>query len=235
MKSTSFTPIFYNFSCGCIWLYSNMIASSICTVLLMSFGSIGYAFLPPIQRCSYSKASMKRTELMSLADDLSAPLDNLRTVLLGALRFTAVTSAAFFLSNIILVSNDQNLHSVDFGSMIMPSSVQARNLPVSNGASGANRGTALTLAPILKLKNAIDVAIVELPNIPKCEAIFSKIPLIEKDFKVLFDEHSEGISYKQQFLDQNAFLVYYTRGFDGPGRPSIEDEDSARCVIHNFC
>jgi hypothetical protein len=50
----------------------------------------------------------------------------------------------------------------------------------------------------------------------------------------LFDEHSEGISYKQQFLDQNAFLVYYTKGFDGPGRPSIEDEDSNRYSLWRF-
>ena len=65
-------------------------------------------------------------------------------------------------------------------------------------------------------------------NLQECETLLSKIPLIEKDFKKLFDEHSEGISYKQQFLDQNAFLVYYTKGFDGPGRPSIEEEDSNR-------
>ena len=37
-----------------------------------------------------------------------------------------------------------------------------------------------------------------------------------------------SISYKQRFLDQNAFLVYYTKGFDGPGRESIETEDSVQ-------
>ena len=171
---------------------------------------------------------------MSLADDSSIQHINFKNAASGALRSSAVASAAFFFSNIILDSHGQNLHLTDFGRMIMPSSVQARNLPISNGASGVNRGTAVTLVPILQLKNAIDIAIGELPNIPKCEAIFSRIPLIEKDFKKLFDEHSEGISYKQQFLDQNAFLVYYTRGFDGPGRPSIEDEDSARCVTLIF-
>ena len=34
------------------------------------------------------------------------------------------------------------------------------------------------------------------------------------------------VSYKQKFLDQNAFLVYYTKGFDGPGRPNIEEDDT---------
>ena len=29
---------------------------------------------------------------------------------------------------------------------------------------------------------------------------------------------------KQVYMDQNAFLVYYTQGFDGPGRPKMEDE-----------
>ena len=39
---------------------------------------------------------------------------------------------------------------------------------------------------------------------------------------LIFDEHSEDISYRQQYLDKNAFLVYYTKGFDGVNRPSIE-------------
>ena len=34
------------------------------------------------------------------------------------------------------------------------------------------------------------------------------------------------MSYKQRFLDQNAFIVYYTKGFDGPGRPKIEEYDT---------
>ncbi|CAJ1935067.1 unnamed protein product [Cylindrotheca closterium] len=45
-------------------------------------------------------------------------------------------------------------------------------------------------------------------------------------FKRLFDAYSDPVSYKQKFLDQNAFLVYYTKGFDGPGRPNIEEDDS---------
>jgi hypothetical protein len=52
-----------------------------------------------------------------------------------------------------------------------------------------------------------------------------KLPLEEKAFKRLFDEYSQGVSYKQRYLDKNAFLVYYSGGFDGPGRASIESED----------
>jgi hypothetical protein len=51
-----------------------------------------------------------------------------------------------------------------------------------------------------------------------------RLPQDEKSFKQIFDAFSDPVSYKQRFLDQNAFLVYYTRGFDGPGRPSIEED-----------
>jgi len=51
-----------------------------------------------------------------------------------------------------------------------------------------------------------------------------RLPAAEGDFKSLFDRYSDAVSYKQKFVDSNAFLVYYTRGFDGPGRPSIESD-----------
>ena len=49
------------------------------------------------------------------------------------------------------------------------------------------------------------------------------IPSEEVKFKRIFDEYSDPVSYKQKYMDQNAFLVYYSKGFDGPNRPSIED------------
>ena len=143
-------------------------------------------------------------------------------------KLTASTVVAFVFSNAMNVGTIQSWQ--DINQIIQPPYAAARNLPTSNGASGANRGTAATLAPIIKMKKDIDTALAQLPNVQKCEATLSKVTNIEKDFKKVFDEHSEGISYKQQFLDQNAFLVYYTKGFDGPGRPSIEEEDSARSV-----
>ena len=36
----------------------------------------------------------------------------------------------------------------------------------------------------------------------------NNIPRDENDFKRLFDSYSTPVSYKQKFLDQNAFLVY---------------------------
>jgi hypothetical protein len=51
-----------------------------------------------------------------------------------------------------------------------------------------------------------------------------RLPMRESEFKAIFDANSDPLSYKQKFVDQNAFLVYYTKGFDGPGRPSIESD-----------
>ena len=45
-------------------------------------------------------------------------------------------------------------------------------------------------------------------------------------FKRAFDEYSEPVSYKQKYLDSNAFVVYYTQGFDGPNRPRIDVDDA---------
>ena len=50
------------------------------------------------------------------------------------------------------------------------------------------------------------------------------IPADEISFKRLFDAYSVPVNYKQKFLDSNAFLVYYSKGFDGPNRPAIEGE-----------
>jgi hypothetical protein len=146
----------------------------------------------------------------------------------GVAKFAASTTMAFFFTSVLNADLHQLERVTDLGKMCRPPGAEARNLPTSNGASGANRGTASTLVPILEMRNAVDSATAVLPNILECEKLLSKIPATEKDFKKIFDEHSEGISYKQQFLDQNAFLVYYTKGFDGPGRPSIEEEDSSR-------
>merc|ERR1712194_262684 len=57
-------------------------------------------------------------------------------------------------------------------------------------------------------------------------SILKNLPREERAFKRVFDSYSTPVSYKQKFLDQNAFLVYYTKGFDGPGRPSIEEGDT---------
>ena len=143
-----------------------------------------------------------------------------------AVKLIASTATFFALSTFLNIGLHDGIQ--DLKLVAKPSSACARNLPTSNGASGSNRGEASTLVPILQMRNNVELAIAQMTDLQECESLLFKIPLIEKDFKKLFDEHSEGISYKQQFLDQNAFLVYYTKGFDGPGRPSIEEEDSNR-------
>ena len=113
----------------------------------------------------------------------------------------------------------------------------ARNLPEYNGATGAKRGTAAALQPILKMNENIDKALefvsLKSNNFPYgcvnnggniCKVVYQFLDSSEKDFKRLFDEYSEGVSYKQQYLDKNAFLVYYTQGFDGVNRESIESD-----------
>jgi len=70
-------------------------------------------------------------------------------------------------------------------------------------------------------------ALASLPNLKATSELLSypTLPAKETDFKRVFDEFSLDVSYKQRYLDSNAFVVYYTKGFDGPGRESIETED----------
>jgi hypothetical protein len=110
--------------------------------------------------------------------------------------------------------------------------VQARNLPASTGADTSQTGTVQTLVPIVSLRQSLNVvqsqrratttgATTQKPSLLDS----TSIPTNEQDFKRLFDAYSDPVSRKQMFLDQNAFLVYYSKGFDGPGRPSMEDKD----------
>ena len=105
----------------------------------------------------------------------------------------------------------------------VPGVAGARNLPSDQGARGNARGDLVTLVPIVRIRETL----LEASNqkdpaeIARCLA---KSPKSERDFKRLFDEFSDAVSYKQKFLDANAFLVYYTGGFDGPGRPNIEED-----------
>jgi hypothetical protein len=124
----------------------------------------------------------------------------------------------------------------------------ASNMPVSNGADTTKVGTVSVLLPIVKLrtdleslrqtleeqhKNNVDAPLSAISK-TKTAIYFTKsegsskksatISTLETDFKRLFDSYSEQVSYKQKFLDQNAFLVYYTKGYDGPGRESMEKD-----------
>lgn len=124
----------------------------------------------------------------------------------------------------------------------------ASNMPVSNGADTSKVGTVSALLPVVKLrtdleslrqtleeqhKNNVDGSLSAITktktaiSFTKSEGSSNKsttISTVETDFKRLFDSYSEQVSYKQKFLDQNAFLVYYTKGYDGPGRESMEKD-----------
>ena len=105
--------------------------------------------------------------------------------------------------------------------------VVSANLPQSNGATGAQRGTPEALKPILEMRSVLDRALRAAStttdgSLEEVSSLLKTLPTTEKSFKKMFDEYSEGISYRQNYKDKNAFVVYYTRGFDGVGRDSIE-------------
>jgi len=108
-------------------------------------------------------------------------------------------------------------------------SALARNLPESYGASKRNVGQLETLIPIVKIdrhvQEAINILSSKKEELVHLKALLDMLPTTERAFKATFDEYSTDISYKQRFLDQNGFLVYYTNGFDGPNRSKIDSDD----------
>ena len=107
-----------------------------------------------------------------------------------------------------------------------PAGAVAANIPTDNGAAGRARGTAEALRDVVAMQAAVEAAVAACPkNLDEVQKSLGSntVPMSEKDFKKLFDEYSEAITYKQRYMDQNAFLVYYTGGFDGPGRPKMEE------------
>ena len=125
--------------------------------------------------------------------------------------------------------------------VIVPSLANAANLPSNTGADLSRVVSIDTLLPIVAIQNNINSAKTQLMNSdigpstsvsPRIcsdilQTLSKEIPREEKTFKQIFDAYSTPVSYKQKFLDQNAFLVYYTKGFDGPGRPNIEDDENS--------
>ena len=117
------------------------------------------------------------------------------------------------------------------GILAPPAPCFAANLPESNGAIGNKRGTKEALLPILEMqKVAVEAAKLRGGgDVASIRGLLASpaLPQTERAFKRVFDEFSLDVSYKQQYLDKNAFVVYYTRGFDGPGRGSIEESSPA--------
>jgi len=119
------------------------------------------------------------------------------------------------------------------------------NLPESNGADLSKTGTVEKLVPIVSYRNSLE----ECKNLlldgagtssgtSLSPALLNRIlmllkylPTDEKSVKKIFDEFSDPVSYKQKYLNQNAFLVYYTKGYDGPNRDSIESGEMPRQTL----
>lgn len=130
-----------------------------------------------------------------------------------------------------------------------PAPAFAKNLPDPISIDASKTGTAETLQPILNLEAALkdllaeisqvaaeqtqplDAIVESLTEVTKQTTTTTSIPTTEKEFKAIFDAFSDPVSYKQKFVDQNAFLVYYSKGFDGPGRPSLESDLPVRQTL----
>ena len=129
------------------------------------------------------------------------------------------------------------LRSITCGGLLSlfgDSPCSAANLPTSTGADMSRTGTLEKLIPLVAMENALmsakqtflkasdDSAITADTIEAISKVLASSIPPEQTLFKRKFDEYSEPVSYKQKFMDQNALLVYYTKGFDGPNRPPME-------------
>ena len=155
----------------------------------------------------------------------------------GSSKMTCVTSNMDEQST---TSRRDILQSIMISCSCFSSPSIAANLPSSTGADLSNTGSIDTLIPIVAIQHSLKDAKILLTKSKEestslvspemCSTLlhsFAKtIPRDETAFKRVFDAYSTPVSYKQKFLDQNAFLVYYTKGFDGPGRPNIEEEDT---------
>jgi hypothetical protein len=97
----------------------------------------------------------------------------------------------------------------------------------------AEHGSAKALAPIVAFAGALGEAVraAEEPALDRCGAALSRLPASQAAFKASLDRFSEANSYMSEYKDKNAFVVYYTGGFDGPGRARLgtrEDVDPQR-------
>jgi hypothetical protein len=117
-----------------------------------------------------------------------------------------------------------------------PSAVLAANLPPPTGADLKRTGSIDTLRPIVAIEFSLinaklyltksNMAITPESCTTLLRLLTETIPRNEIMFKRIFDAYSTPVSYKQKFMDQNAFLVYYTKGYDGRGRPGLEEDDT---------
>ena len=142
-----------------------------------------------------------------------------------------------------LITSAALVQKLNYNLPIQPAS--AANLPTSNGADLSKTGTVETLTPIVIFERSLidakfllnsknverNLDVLSPETIVQLASTLKNIPAEERQFKKIFDEYSDPVSYKQKYMDQNAFLVYYTKGFDGPGRDSIESGELPRQAL----
>jgi hypothetical protein len=102
--------------------------------------------------------------------------------------------------------------------------------PARARAAEPTTGTAAALRPIVGYSLAVREAVraAEASQLQRCADALAAVPATEGSFKSSFDAFSEAKSYLTEYKDKNAFVVYYTGGFDGPGRARLgtrEDTD----------
>ena len=100
----------------------------------------------------------------------------------------------------------------------------AKNLPeVSSSVDLRKTGTIETLIPVIRLQENLRKLETAISLNKPIDALIQWIPREEEEFKNVLDAYSDPVSYKQRYADQNAFLIYYSKGFDGPNRETFED------------
>ena len=116
----------------------------------------------------------------------------------------------------------------------VPGLAVGANLPSDNGAKGDQRGTVTALVPIVQVASGIAQAsrAVQVGKLQDAQKALDAIPATEKPFKRLFDEYSEPVSYKQKYKDSNAFVVYYTKGFDLCGNQPVSGAPDNSSLSH---
>ena len=124
-------------------------------------------------------------------------------------------------SNVCIVNRRELFTKTLSAPVFIATSASAANLPQSTGADLSKTGSIDTLVPIVAMKQGLESVKSQLVSksaeakiLPEdCQAILKRlllqscIPRNENDFKKIFDAYSTKVSYKQKFLDQNAFLV----------------------------
>ncbi|KAL7524041.1 hypothetical protein ACHAWF_000795 [Thalassiosira exigua] len=129
---------------------------------------------------------------------------------------------------------------------MLPSLASASNLPDSTGADLSRTGTVDTLMPIVAMQRSLTKAKLQLSDPSDGEPVIPPSTFTSRShFQHAYlgkrgrpsgFSYSTPVSYKRKFLDENTFHVYYSKGFDGPGRANIEEDatGNVKMLLYGF-